>query len=90
LNALQELSVHHLISSPRKAIEYIEKAIPLDTLNEDLYCLSMRAYAELGDRSNVARIYSELQMLLQIELNAKPMMETMDLYRKLMGRNPLE
>lgn len=50
----------------------------------------MRAYAELGDRSNVARIYSELQRLLQIELNAKPMMETMDLYRKLMGRNPLE
>jgi LuxR family transcriptional regulator, maltose regulon positive regulatory protein len=85
LNALQELSVHHLVSSPRKAIEYIEKAIPLDTLNEDLYCLSMRAYAGLGDRSNVARVYAELQKSLQSELNAKPMPETVRLYNEMMG-----
>jgi len=85
LNALQELSIHHLVSSPRKAIEYIEKAIPLDTLNEDLYCLSMRAYAGLGDRSNVARVYAELQKSLQSELNAKPMPETVRLYNEMMG-----
>lgn len=85
LNALQELSVHHLVSSPRKAIEYIEKAIPLDTLNEDLYRLSMRGYAELGDRSRVVRVYSELQKLLQDELDAKPMQTTINLYRELMG-----
>lgn len=85
LNALQELSTYHLASSPKKAIEFIERAIPLDTLNEDLYCLSMRAYAGLGDRSGVARVYAELQKLLQSELNANPMTETVKLYQKLMN-----
>lgn len=85
LNALQELSAYHLsIRSPRKAVEYIERAIPLDVLNEDLYCLSMRAYAKAGDRSSVVRIYSELQKLLQTELNANPMPETVRLYEELM------
>jgi two-component SAPR family response regulator len=88
LNALQELAAYHLtIQSPRKAVEYIEKAIPLDVLNEDLYRLSMRAYAEAGDRSNVARVYAELQKLLQSELNADPMPETVNLYQALMGGN---
>jgi LuxR family maltose regulon positive regulatory protein len=86
LNALQELAVYHLsIRAPRKAVDYLEKAIPLDVLNEDLYRLSMRAYAELGDRSSVVRIYAELQKLLQNELNAKPMPETVRLYKELMG-----
>lgn len=86
LNSLQELSTYHLSNQlPKKAIEYIEKAIPLDTLNEDLYCLSMRAYAEMGDRSSVARVYSELQKLLQSELNTGPMPETVRLYNEMMG-----
>ena len=86
LNALQELTVYHLSTqSPKKAIEYIEKAVPLDALNEDLYCMAMRGYAELGDRSSVIRVYSELQKLLQNELNAKPMQTTINLYRELMG-----
>lgn len=86
LNALQELAVYHLSTqSPAQAIEYIEKAIPLDLLNEDLYRLSMRGYAEMGDRSNVARVYAELQKLLQNELNAKPMPETVKLYQELMN-----
>ncbi len=89
LNALQELSAYHLSAqSPAKAMEYIEKAIHLDTLNEDLYRLSMRAYAAAGDRSNVARVYAKLQKILLDELNTKPMKETMDLYGKLMDGNP--
>lgn len=86
LNALQELSAYRLSTqSPKKALEYIEKAIPLDLLNEDLYCLSMRAYAALGDRSSVARVYAELQSRLLAELNAKPMPETVRLYKEMMG-----
>lgn len=91
LNALQELSAYHLSAqSPLKAVEYIEKAIHLDTLNEDLYRLSMRAYAAAGDRSSAARVYAKLQKILLDELNTKPMKETMDLYRKLMDGNPLQ
>jgi DNA-binding SARP family transcriptional activator len=69
---------------PRKAIKYTEKAVPLDVLHEDLYRLFMRAYAEAGDRSGMARIYFELQRLLQTELNASPMPETVRLYEELM------
>lgn len=84
LNALQELAAYYISTQlPAKAIDYIERAIPLDMLNEDLYCLSMRGYAALGDRSSVARVYTELQKLLQRELNANPMPETVKLYDEL-------
>lgn len=85
LNALQELSVYYLAShTPKQAIACIDKAIALDALNEDLYCLLMRAHAELGDRASVARVYAELQSRLKVELNAKPMSETTRLYDELM------
>ena len=56
-------------------------------LNEDLYCLSMRAHAELSDRASVARIYAELQALLKAELNAKPMPETVKFFNELTSKN---
>ncbi len=88
LNALQELAAYHLsIQSSKQAIAYAEKAIALDALNEDLYCLSMRAHAQIGDRSSVARVYSELQRLLNVELNAKPLPDTTHCYQKLMINN---
>ena len=86
LNALQELAAYYLTThAPKQAIVCAEKAIVLDSLNEDLYCLYMRAHAELGDRANVARVYAELQSRLQRELNAKPMSDTVRLYGELMG-----
>ncbi len=84
LHALQELSAYHLsIRSYPQAIEYLEKAIPLDMLNEDLYRLSMQAYAGIGDRSGVARMYAQLKQALNAELNALPLPETTLLYREL-------
>jgi two-component SAPR family response regulator len=86
LTALQELTAFHLSNqSPKQAVAYIEKAIPLDLLNEDLYCHAMRAYAAQNDRTNVSRIYVELKRLLRAELNAVPMVETETLYRELIG-----
>lgn len=87
-NALQELATYHLsVQAPAKAIEYLEKALPLDALNEDLYSLCMRAYAALGDRSGVARTYAQLQQILLAELNTKPLASTTHLYHELMNRN---
>jgi len=84
LTALQELTTYHLSNrSPKQAVVCIEKAIPLDLLNEDLYCHAMRAYAALNDRTNVSRIYVELKRLLRAELNAVPLAETDKLYREL-------
>lgn len=78
---MYHLSTHE----PAKTIEYTEKAIALDILNEDLYRLAMRGYAELGDRSSVAHLYSRLQKLLYNELNTQPMLETVKLYEELMS-----
>jgi two-component SAPR family response regulator len=86
LNALQELTTYYLSThAPKQAIACAEKAIALDPLNEDLYCLSMRAYAELNDRASLARVYAELQSRLKTELHAKPMPETVRLYDELTG-----
>jgi len=84
LTALQELTTYYLSNqSPKQAVACIEKAIPLDLLNEDLYCLAMRAYAAVGDRGKIARTYMELQKLLRNELNAQPMPVTVSLYQEL-------
>jgi DNA-binding SARP family transcriptional activator len=88
LGALQELASYYLVNqSPKQAIEYIEKAIPLDQLNEDLYCQGMRAYAALNDRTNVSRLYSDLKLILQNELSTTPLHETAQLYEEILGRN---
>ena len=85
LGALQELTSYHLAAhSPKRAIEYIEKAIPLDKLNEDLYCLAMRAYADVNDRTGLSRVYSDLKLILKKELNADPLPETKQLYSDLL------
>ncbi len=86
LSALQELASYHLANqSPKQAVGYIEKAIPLDQLNEDLYCLAMRGYGAMNERAGVARVYSELKRHLGAELNSAPLPETDRLYRELIA-----
>jgi two-component SAPR family response regulator len=86
LTALQELAGYYLSSQkPEQALVHLQKAIPLDLLNEDLYRSLMRTYSILGDRTKLARTYSELQQVLLNELNAKPMLETSALYQKLIS-----
>ena len=86
LGALQELTSYHVGNQPQRAVEYIERAIPLDKLNEDLYALAMRAYAALNDRTGLTRIYSDLKLILKNELSADPMSETTQLYNRLIGK----
>lgn len=87
LSILQELTTYYLNNqNPKQAIQYIEKAIPLDLLNEDLYCLAMRAYSEANQRSDVSRLFTDLNLILQTELNAKPLPETVNLYQGLMNK----
>jgi two-component system LytT family response regulator len=86
LTALQELTTYHLSNqSPKQAVACIEKAIPLDRLNEDLYCHAMRAYAALNHRTNISRIYDDLKRLLHTELNTVPLIEIDKLYHELIG-----
>ena len=87
LGVLQELASYHLSTqSPKQAIDFIEKAIPLDQLNEDLYCQGMRAYDALNDRTNISRLYTDLNNVLDSELNARPLPETVRLYQGLISK----
>jgi two-component SAPR family response regulator len=87
LSALQELAAYYLSSSsPKRSLDYIQKAIPLDALNEDLYRLSMRAHAALDDRAGVAKVFKQLEQSLKDELQAKPLPETIALYSDLMKK----
>lgn len=87
LGVLQEIASCHLANqSPKQAIKYIEIAIPLDQLNEDLYCQGMRAYAALNDRANISRLYSDLKLILQNELNTVPLHETTRLFDEMMDK----
>lgn len=86
LIALQELTTYYLnIQNPKQAIQHIEKAIPLDKLNEDLYCLAMKAYADSNNRAEVSRLFSDLNLILHKEMNTKPLPETVTLYQSLMN-----
>jgi LuxR family maltose regulon positive regulatory protein len=87
LNVLQELASYYLANqAPQLALTYLEKAIPLDPLNEDLYVLAMRAHANLQHRADVSRLYSELSLTLKNELDARPLPETVSLYHELLRR----
>ena len=86
LTALQELAAYHLANqNPKQVIEYIEKAIPLDQLNEELYCLGMRAYSMIHDRAGFTRLFSDLKLILKNELNTTPMPGTENLFKELIG-----
>jgi LuxR family maltose regulon positive regulatory protein len=85
LSTLQELASYYLtIQNPKHAIQHIEKAIKLDLLNEDLYCLGMRAYADANQRADVSRLFSDLNLILQNEMNTSPLPETVSLYQTLL------
>jgi LuxR family maltose regulon positive regulatory protein len=86
LGVLQELASYHLANqNPKEAIGCIEKAIPLDQLNEELYCQGMRAYNMLNDRAGITRLYSDLKLILKNELNTASMPGTDTLYNELIG-----
>ncbi|MEO5887182.1 MAG: BTAD domain-containing putative transcriptional regulator, partial [Anaerolineales bacterium] len=74
LGALQEISAYHLANqSAKEALTYLERAIPLDHLNEDLYCQAMRACSALNDRAGIAQKYQQLKLNLANELNMEPL-----------------
>jgi LuxR family maltose regulon positive regulatory protein len=79
--ALQELVAHYASNpDPQPALRYFEKALLVDNLNEDLYCYAMRAYATLGDRTNLVNLYNELKEHLRLELDIEPLPRTEKCY----------
>jgi LuxR family maltose regulon positive regulatory protein len=87
LGVLQELISYYASSpDPRTALRYFEKAQQIDNLNEELYCLAMRAYAALGDQTNISHLYNQLKELLKVELDSEPLPRTTNLYNDVLEK----
>lgn len=87
LATLQELATFHMGNrSAREALSYLESALTLDPLNEELYCQAMRACSMLNDRAGIVHRYEQLRRMLGSELNMEPLPSTTSLYQTLSGR----
>jgi LuxR family transcriptional regulator, maltose regulon positive regulatory protein len=82
LDSLQELVAYYATGpDPRSALDYFEKAKLIDNLCEDIYRHAMRAYATMGDRGGIARVFQDLEQTLWDELEIKPSASTVSLYK---------
>jgi LuxR family maltose regulon positive regulatory protein len=87
LKGLRALAGYHSAAGKAQlALEYLQRAIRLDSLSEDLYCQAMRACSSLGERSELVRYFKELKRVLANELNMLPQKETVSLYRSLLDK----
>ncbi|HEY3313028.1 MAG TPA: tetratricopeptide repeat protein [Anaerolineales bacterium] len=68
---------------PARVIEICQTALENNRLLEEAYRLSMRAHAQLGDTTAVARVYKTCIKILNTELGIKPSRETEKLYQHL-------
>ncbi len=86
LGALRSLADFHYIHERfTRSLELLDRALRVDSLQEDLHCQAMRAYAALGDRIGLIQQYHEMQQILERELNLKPLPATQTLYQKLLN-----
>jgi len=82
--ALQELAQRYLnINRLEKSISICQLGLGLDRCNEILYQISMRAYAVLGDRAAIARLYEACKSALASDLSLSPSSETEILFKEL-------
>ncbi len=83
-SALDELAQLYLDTNQlQDCLEISKTALNQDRFNELIYQTVMRAYAAMGDRASVARIFQEYKTLLDDELGLEPSAETLLIYREL-------
>ncbi len=83
-------ALHRLVSlleierNYRTALEYAQRLLQFDPLDETIYCLLMRLHAANGDRSGALHIYQRCVEILQEEFSAAPSATTQELYQRLL------
>ncbi len=86
VEALRELGrCHESRGAFQGAITWYRQALKVDELREDLHRSVMRAYAQIGRRSDAVAHYRQCQETLRQELGVEPSWETRNLYEKLSG-----
>jgi ATP/maltotriose-dependent transcriptional regulator MalT len=84
VTALEELASRYLnVNKLEKCLSVCQLGLGLDRCNEILYQLSMRAYAVLGDRAAIARLYQACKAALASDLSLSPSSETEALFQEL-------
>ncbi|MGC8874177.1 MAG: AfsR/SARP family transcriptional regulator [Chloroflexia bacterium] len=68
-----------------QAVEYGQRLLALDPLQEDVHRELMRCYAEAGQRSQALLQFQRCRETLRQELGVEPMPETWALYRRVRG-----
>jgi DNA-binding SARP family transcriptional activator len=68
-----------------KAIEYYQKAIEVNELQEEFYRRLMRCYHRLGRRAEAATAYQRCRTLLTTSLDIEPSVETVSLFRQIVS-----
>ena len=74
-------------NDPSAAVRYLRLLLAADPFREAACGALMAALAQCGDHAAVNRVYRDLRLLLQRELNAAPASETETLYRNLVERS---
>ncbi|GAB4399984.1 MAG: BTAD domain-containing putative transcriptional regulator [Anaerolineales bacterium] len=68
-----------------EAAAWCRRALTLDNCWEEAYRILMRCYSAQGNRPMVIRTFEQCEATLRSELDAPPMPETVDLYRRLIA-----
>ena len=83
-SALEELARLYLDSNRlERCLSVCQAALVQDRYNEVIYQVEMRAYAALGDRASIVRLYQASKVALEEGLGISPSQETEALYREL-------
>jgi len=83
-SALEELARLYLDSNQlERCLSVCQAALAQDRYNEVIYQVEMRAYAALGDRASIVRLYQASKVALKEGLGISPSQETEALYREL-------
>lgn len=73
----------------RQALDWLERALSADRLQEDLQRDAIRLLYLAGDRPGAVRRYDELRRLLDEEMGVPPMIETRRLYDDIVNDRPV-
>jgi two-component SAPR family response regulator len=83
-SALEELARLYLDSNRlERCLSVCQAALVQDRYNEVIYQVEMRAYAALGDRASIVRLYQASKVALEEGLGISTSQETEALYREL-------
>ncbi len=87
LTSLRALADHHYVHKRyTTSQELLQRALRVDSLQEDLYSQSMRVFASLGDRAGLINQYQEMKRIIAKELDMEPLQSTEELYRSLLKK----